>query len=214
MTSEAYLSELERRLHNLTAAERADVMDFYTEYVNDAGLTSGDAIIEKLGTPKQLARKVLADYSIRENETAEQKGERRSPRSNANMVWLIILAVLSTPVTIPVAIAIVALLLLCVFICALIIGTGIFVALVLLAVGIFVAGMAFYTGFSLLFTHLFVGLAYLGIGFTGLGIALMLIPACYYLIRVLIQMTANFIRFIYRKLSSRRQQPKQLKGDQ
>ncbi|MYV16927.1 MULTISPECIES: DUF1700 domain-containing protein [Furfurilactobacillus] len=208
MTTDAYLKELQRRLHGLSDSERSDVMDFYTEYVEDANLTSGDAIVSKLGTPKQLARKVLADYSIKENETAEQKGERRTPRSNANMVWMIILAILSTPVTIPAAIAIVAVLFAVVVVMVALIGSGIVVAVALVGGAIAVAGVSLYTGAYMVFTNFFVGIAYLGVGLTGVGVILILIPLCYYIIRFLIQISANFIRFLYRKFSNRRQQPK------
>ncbi|GAB6091941.1 DUF1700 domain-containing protein [Furfurilactobacillus curtus] len=208
MTNETYLSELQRRLHGLTEEERADVLDFYTEYIEDANLTDGDEIIAKLGTPKQLARKVLADYSIKENETAEQNGERRSPRSNATMVWLIILAVLSTPVTIPAAIGIILILLLVIFMAILAVGLAVVLAITLLAAGMMVAGVSLYTGFWLLGSHIFIGIAYIGIGLTGLGGALVLMPLFYYIVRWLIQMIANFIRFAYRKFSNRRQQPR------
>ncbi|HAT54377.1 MAG TPA: hypothetical protein DCW31_03905 [Lactobacillus sp.] len=208
MTTDAYLNELRRRLHGLSDSERADVMDFYTEYIEDANLTSGDAVVDKLGSPKRLARKVLADYSIKENETAEQKGEQRTPRSNATMVWMIVLAVLSTPVTIPAAIAIVAVLIAVVAVAVALVGSGLVIAVVLIGGGIAVAGVSLYTGVYMMFTNVLVGVAYLGIGLTGIGAVLILIPLCFYILRFLIQISANFIRFLYRKFSNRRQQPK------
>lgn len=205
MTTEAYLSELKRRLHGLTEDERADVLDFYEEYAADADLTTGEAITKKLGTPKQLARKVLADYSIKQNDTAAQKGERRSPRTNANMMWVIILAIASTPVTIPVAIAILAVLLSVLIVTLALVGSGIVVAIALIGAAVAVTALALYTGAFMIGAHFYVGLAYLGIGLTSLGAALVLIPLCFYVIRLFIQMAANFIRYLYGRLRARRQ---------
>ena len=60
MTIEAYLAQLRQQLAQLTEDERADVLDFYTEYIEDAQLTADDVLV-RLGTPRQLARKILAD---------------------------------------------------------------------------------------------------------------------------------------------------------
>ena len=65
MNREKYLAELEEYLQPLTPEERADAIMFYSEFIEDAGLENRSQIEQRLGTPKQLSRKVLADHSIK-----------------------------------------------------------------------------------------------------------------------------------------------------
>ncbi|KAF0339544.1 DUF1700 domain-containing protein [Pediococcus acidilactici] len=66
-----YIDELKSHLTELTAEEQLDVINFYTEYLADAGIETYAAAVDKLGTPVQLARKVLADYSIKASQTMD-----------------------------------------------------------------------------------------------------------------------------------------------
>ena len=56
MDKENYLTELEEYLDALTADEKADVIEFYNEYIDDAGLETTDEIEKRLGTPRQLSQ--------------------------------------------------------------------------------------------------------------------------------------------------------------
>jgi len=71
MENNIYFTQLKGHLVGLTDEEREDVLDFYREYASDAGLT-GETLIREFGTPKQLARRVLVDYSIRYDDVADQ----------------------------------------------------------------------------------------------------------------------------------------------
>lgn len=51
-------------------------MEFYDEYIADAGFTTRKEIEEQLGTPRQLSHKVLADYSIRVNNESTRQGNQ------------------------------------------------------------------------------------------------------------------------------------------
>ena len=107
---DSYIDEFEIYLHQLDAKEKQDVLEFYREYIIDANLQTSDAIINELGTPKHLARKVLADYSIKmseENYQNVQEGEITSNQRfsrNLKMIGLVILALMASPVAIIVAI--------------------------------------------------------------------------------------------------------------
>lgn len=203
MTIEAYLEALRQQLAQLTADERADVLDFYTEYIEDAQLSADDVLV-RLGTPRQLARKILADYSIKQNETTTESGQRATAKSNVSMVWVIVLAILSTPLTIPLSILLLVVIFTILLTAAMVIG-GILATILGLIIGLVaIGGMALYCGLGLILTHFFVGTAYLGLGLTGIGLAMILVPFLVLMTKVLCQGIANFFRFLYRKIVARR----------
>ena len=49
-----YINDLSIYLRQLTDEERNDALEFYDEYIADAGLETRTAIEERLGTPRQL----------------------------------------------------------------------------------------------------------------------------------------------------------------
>ena len=71
------MTELEEYLDALTADEKSDVIEFYNEYIDDAGLETTDEIEKRLGTPRQLSRKVLADYSIKATDVESHRSKKR-----------------------------------------------------------------------------------------------------------------------------------------
>jgi len=115
---DTYIDEFEIYLHQLSDKEKQDVLEFYREYIIDANLQSSDAIINELGTPKHLARKVLADYSIKMSEENYQNVDNGPMTSNQRfsknlkMIGLVILALMASPVAIMIAIILIPLILL------------------------------------------------------------------------------------------------------
>lgn len=75
-----YISELKSFLAPLTAEERTDALDFYNEYIEDAGYDNYQQIIKELGNPRQLSHKILADYSIKANNEEIKNSHTASPR--------------------------------------------------------------------------------------------------------------------------------------
>ena len=71
----SYLNELSRLLANsLSPEEFNNVMQYYTEYFADAGIENQEEVIKELGTPKELADKIIAEYNSRqETETNKQE---------------------------------------------------------------------------------------------------------------------------------------------
>ena len=195
---EKYLSELESYLSPLTSEEADDAIDFYSEYMEDAGLQTKEKIERKLGTAKQLSRKILADHSIKIDEDNRQNNRKSSPRFNSKMIWIIILAILSAPMTLGIG-GILLLLIVCA------IFTIAIVAVVGLATLIVIVATSIYTGVLLLFIHWAVGVFYLGCGIAALGGLMIVLPLLYWICSVIIQMVANFARYLYRRFSKRRQ---------
>ncbi|EJF00769.1 DUF1700 domain-containing protein [Liquorilactobacillus mali] len=194
MDSQRYLEELSKLLSSLSKDEVEAAVDFYSEFISDAGLTTRSEIETRLGTPKQLARKIMADHSVRMDDENEEKV--KPARINSKMIWLIVLVILSSPMTLG-------------------LGGGLLIALVaiilsviLMVVVIFaglIVGMAvtLYVGISLLFQSLNTGLFYIGIFLMFLGLLLVLLPITYWICRVILQCIADFARYLYKKFRSK-----------
>ncbi|PIO82707.1 hypothetical protein BSQ39_03520 [Loigolactobacillus backii] len=193
MDKEAYLEQLKQQLTPLKADECADVIDFYTEYIEDAELTTTEEITAKLGSPKRLARKTLADYSIR---ATEEEPTVTTPKHNAHLIWLILLAVMASPIAIPLALAI-----------ALFFALGILMFLlccVLLLVLTLAAGVvsvfSIIAGASVLFNSFVTGIFYIGVGLAALGATILISLLGYLILKVLLQAGATFTKFLYQKI--------------
>lgn len=200
MDRERYLTELEEYLQALTPEERADAIMFYSEFIEDAGLETRAQIEDRLGTPRALSKKVLADYSIRSVEKEVKHRNTATPRSNVKMIWLVILALLASPVLIGVGGILIGLL---VAIVAVFLAV-VFGAVILFCGGVVLMGVTLYIGFALLISNWAVGLFYLGIGVTALGALLVTIPIAYWIIRVVLQGIANLSRYLYDRLVKNR----------
>lgn len=194
-----YINDLAVRLRALTDEERNDALDFYDEYIADADLTTRAAIEEKLGTPKQLSHKILADYSIKANDELTKEGKPASTQSSWRVFWWVLVAIVTSPLTFGVGIVLFALLLAAAGVAlGLIIGIG----AVVLSVAT-VAVVSIYAGCGLLFSTPFVGLVYLGIGLMLVGLFFVFLPLIYWFVRMIVQGIANFAKFLYAKVQAR-----------
>lgn len=212
-----YLDELKNRLvGHLTAEEIDDVVEFYAEYLQDAGLVTKSEVESRLGTPKQLTHKVLADYSINADESnsefssndqaVKEKIQKQDGRSNVMLIWLVILGIASTPLTIPLALAVLAVL----FAGVLTVGALLFAAVVMVGTVFVLSVIAIYIGIMMVLTNANVALFYLGAGVTGLGALFIGIPIAISVLRWAVAMMAIAISWLYRKITKK--QPK-VKGD-
>lgn len=92
---EKYIQELEKYLVTLPAAERADAVDFYNEFIEDAHYDTREQIVAELGTPRQLSHQILADYSIKANEKDGGAGKPASTKSSWRVFWLVLIAIVT-----------------------------------------------------------------------------------------------------------------------
>lgn len=168
-----YIEEFRALLGQLSPEERDEAVDFYTEYLQDGGYDSYDDCIRELGTPHQLARKVLADYSIRTLETpTSAKSRKQQPKNDVKTIWLIILALLSTPVTIPLALGLAGLIF-----AAIVVSGSLIVAVLAIFFAIIVVGITgFVVGLGTLFSSFWTGIFYVGMGLMVIGVLIMLTP--------------------------------------
>lgn len=205
-----YINDFEVYLKQLDKTERADVTEFYREYIIDANLTNIDEIINELGTPKHLARKVLADYSIKMSEDNYQHVESGSVtdnekmKKNVSMIVLIILAVLASPVLIPVGIVLIGIAVMFVLL-AIFFGL-LFVFLVALSVVVAIAMIV--AGIAVVFQSFTTTILYVGIGLAVLGLDFILIPLIISFFKWVFDVLVMFFRWIGKKLLNGRNAPK------
>ncbi|GKQ43214.1 membrane protein [Companilactobacillus sp. RD055328] len=193
----SYINELKNNITRLQQDEQNDILEFYREFILDSDMNSENEIISELGTPKKLARKILADHSVTvEDDSANTKEEKQPKKENQmKTIWIIIIGLFAIPAAIPVAFALLGIvfgLFMAVF--------GIFLGFFGTIFGLVIGGIVLMgIAIATLFGSLPVGMLYLGIGIILTTIGLMLVPAAYYLIKILIDGITMFVRWVGRK---------------
>lgn len=91
MTREEYISELRARISHLPTEEREAAMRYYIEYLQDASDKTMEQIIEELGTPRQVAERIIAECF----------GTGQGSRRNDTGCLVSALALVTSPVWIP-----------------------------------------------------------------------------------------------------------------
>lgn len=169
MTKENYLWLLQNNLRNVPPEEAANIIQYYHEYFEDAGEENVQRVIEELGPPLQLAKRVSADYVIRGMENGGSTGNVKNRISNA---WLIVLAVCCSPVWFPLVIVFAVLVFALVIVVFSLLFAFSVVALALAVSGVISLG----AGIVALFTHIPTGILTMGAGLlmAGIGILLMI----------------------------------------
>lgn len=196
----AYLDNFAALLIQLADDERDEVINFYREYLLDAGIQDYDDCVAELGTPKQLARKVLADYSIRFNENlTEETTKRQKSRAGVRAIWWVVLALLSTPITIPALIVIFAVL---IAVAAVVFAIGVAIvatiaAVTMLALAAITAGVGVFT------QSLWVALFYIGSGLAIIGVELLFFPLVVWFIGLIIQGVSTVVQRLYHRFVKR-----------
>lgn len=165
-----YLQELSANLYQLNQADRQDALQFYEEYINDAGYSSKQEIESNLGTPKQLGRKILAEYSLKQDE--QDLSNSLTTKRSIKTAWLVVLALLATPATLIIGVILLGVLMTVTFV---LLGL-LFGALGLFLAAVFLTMVTLYVGIVLLFSNFVVGMFYLSIGLLGLGAIMIIIP--------------------------------------
>ncbi len=179
MENNIYFTQLRGHLFGLTEDERDDLLAFYREYAADAGL-SGEKLIAEFGTPKQLARRVLVDYSIRYDDVADQEVGLVT-----SVVWIpaIIAILLGLFGVVLVAVAVIIILLWLLF-------TGFFQVFGAIAI----AGQSWQTAF-------FQG----GLGLIWIGLQFIAWPIGFVVVRTVFRALMNFVKFIGRRFTRKPQ---------
>ena len=131
MTKDEYLKALYKALAGLDEADRMDITDYVREYIEEAG---EDQAMQDLGSPEACARQMKADIIAQvppvpplpagkrqgtetppvhpgQSQTRqEHPGSRDTVRRSRRDLWILVLGILSLPVSVPLAFALVVLL--------------------------------------------------------------------------------------------------------
>lgn len=111
MTSAEYLNELRKRLRKLPPAEVEQALSYYEEYFAEVGPEGETELINRLGTPAQVASTIISEYAMKDMSGAHQAdddGQPKQKNSSIKTMWIVIIAVLASPIAIPLAIALFA----------------------------------------------------------------------------------------------------------
>ncbi len=201
MRKEQFLQELEALLWNIPENERAEALQYYRDYFDDAGPENEEEIIKELGSPRKVAQTIKAGVGENDGEFSERgyedprftSGQELSSQTEKpnraakaepavqpksyngwKIVCMILLCILLFPVIFPVGLA-----LICVIIgvAAAVIGVliaALVVAFVLPIVGIVIA----VAGISRIFVLPAVGTAMAGVGFMLLAVGMLVLIVC------------------------------------
>lgn len=199
MSRREFLRRLEELLYDISENERREAIQYYKDYLDDAGVENEEEVLEALGTPEQVAA-VIKD-SLREGngeegeytETGYKSGmepkseeiaRRAAARYRSNqakakssglstgmIVLIVLLALCAAPIIIPIAIALLAVFLaLGVALCAVV------VALIITGVVMVGAGIVFVVkGIGEVFVAPYAGIVTLGISLFVIGLGLLCI---------------------------------------
>lgn len=100
MNRRDFFADLIGELRNIEPIELQDVLQYYNEYFDEAGVENEQAVIVELGSPKELAVSIKANSSIKYLETGNP-----STKKSLNAVWIAIGAIFAAPIALPLAIA-------------------------------------------------------------------------------------------------------------
>ena len=85
MTRTAFLAALEQLLAPLPESERKDALSYYEDYLDAAGPENEARAIAELGSPEEVARKIL-DEQTPAGSSAAPASPARKPHSRWRMV--------------------------------------------------------------------------------------------------------------------------------
>ena len=74
MTREEYIEELRARISHLPKEERESALSYYIEYLEDATDKTMEEIIAELGTPGEVAERIIAECAQSNQERGENAG--------------------------------------------------------------------------------------------------------------------------------------------
>lgn len=193
MDKQTFLRRLEEGLRQLPPEEREDILAYHREYFQDAGPEQEAKVIQELGDPDLLARRLLSEYGEQPPASPpppSQPQPEAPKKKRPSGVLVAILAVLAAPIALPLAAALGA-------VAIALAVAALSVALVLMAVivGVLVTGIALVAlGFSALLLYPPAALVVLGAGLVCCGLGLFGVMPVVRLIQAMFRGLANLFR--------------------
>lgn len=180
MNKEEYIAALINELQALPETERQEAVQYYREYFDDAGEGKESEVIAELGSPQELAKFILKNFSCvpqsisqgnnseEEKKLPEKKSNQEEQSKGAKILLLVLLAIITLPIWGSVLATVLS------FVFGLFMAViGIGVGLVVLSVVAFVLGLMLVAiAIGIFFSDAVTALFCLGIGLliSGLGV--------------------------------------------
>lgn len=194
MNKETYLKQLESKLKRIPSYEVESAIEYYNEYFDEAGAENIQQVIKELGSPAQVASKILADYAIKDLDS-----HPGSAKKGLSAIWIIILAILATPIALPIMIAVVALIFAFILLCGSLAFAviAILFSLILGGIGCLIGGVAVFI------QHIPTALFFIGLGLTASGIGLLAFSPVIILIKNGSRAIARMLKRLFDRITKR-----------
>lgn len=195
MDKQTFLRRLEEGLRQLPPEEREDILAYHREYFQDAGPEQEAKVIQELGDPDLLARRLLSEYGEQPPASPpppppSQPQPEAPKKKRPSGVLVAILAVLAAPIALPLAAALGA-----VAIALAVAALSVALALMAVIVGVLVTGIALVAlGVSALLLYPPAALVVLGAGLVCCGLGLFGVMPVILLIQAMFRGLANLFR--------------------
>lgn len=168
MNKDEFLAQLQQKLRKLPAEEIANAKAYYEEYFEDAGPENERSVIAELGSPSDVASKIIGEFAIKNLDAGPG-----TTKAGLSAIWLIIIGIFASPIALPLAIAAVVVVL------ALVIAVfSVLIAIGAAAVSLVLGGIALLAAsVTLLFSDFATALFFCGVALLmGAGGLVLLIP--------------------------------------
>lgn len=177
MSRQMFFKKLIKQIESLPEEEKEDVLTYYNQYFDEAGSENEEKVIEELGTPEEVASKILEDFNLKNNDKIENVKNKGLP------TWAIVLiAIFAVPIGIPLLIALLAV----VFALAISIFAIIFSLFVTGFALILSSGLLFVISIVMAFIHFPTSLMLLGSSMVIIGVGTLLSVGTYQLSKLVI----------------------------
>ncbi len=184
MNKKEFLTQLRRKISTLPREERDSAIEFYENYFNDA--ISEEEAIKNLGSIDEIAANLIMEFGESKKEDYKNNKNSTQNDSKKSSSWVVVLlAILSAPITLPLGIASLALIGALIILIVSVLFT---IALAILGfmIGSFISLFAVIPAFLFSFPT---GCFFLGFFFAGTGFA-------YFLIKVLVLTAKKCLAFV------------------
>ncbi|MBG9452793.1 hypothetical protein ABE61_01495 [Lysinibacillus sphaericus] len=201
MNRASYLKKLRGKLQRLPAHEVNAALAYYEEYFDEAGEENEQRVIQQLGSPSHVASQIMADYALKDLE-ATSTSNSTSTKKNMSAIWLIILAIITAPLSLPLLVVAIAL----IFSFGAVIFS-IIIAIIATMLGIFFGGIvALISGFFILTQHWQTALLFMGVGFIVTGLGILLFPIVARLIKTIVVVCVEALGNLFHKIMKKRKE--------
>ncbi|MFT9816342.1 DUF1700 domain-containing protein [Lysinibacillus sp. NPDC056185] len=199
MNRASYLKKLRGKLQRLPAHEIDAALAYYEEYFDEAGEENEQRVIQQLGSPSHVASQIMADYALKDIEATSNS---TSTKKNMSAIWLIILAIISAPLSLPLLVVAIAL----IFSFGAVIFSVI-IAIIATVLGIFFGGIAaLISGFFILTQDWPTALLFMGVGFIVTGLGILLFPIVARLIKTIVVVCVEALGKLFHKITKKRKE--------